>query len=312
MNWFWILVIPAAVLICAAALISYICYRMAFLAVPEPPLGPEEFSIPKGEIYEPFRETMVEWMRQVRAMPCEELWVRSFDGLKLHGRYYEYAPGAPIELMFHGYRGTSERDLCGGVQRCFSLGHSALIVDQRGSGESEGRTITFGVNESRDCQSWLARIQERFGPDVRVILCGISMGAATVLTAAGGELPDNVIGVLADCGYTSARAIIKKVIRQLGLPAGPAYPFVKLGARLYGRFDLEEVSPIEAMKHCKVPVIFFHGEADDFVPCDMSRENHAACAAEKKRLVTVPGAGHGLCYLMAPEDYLAALREFFP
>ena len=312
MNPIWIVLIVAAVLILAAALISYLCYRMAFRAIPEPPLGPEEFSIPKGKIYEPHRETMVSWMREVRAMPCEELWVRSFDGLKLHGRYYEYAPGAPIELMFHGYRGTSERDLCGGVQRCFSLGHSALIVDQRGSGESEGHTITFGVNESRDCRSWLALVPERFGPDARVILCGISMGAATVLTAAGGELPPNVIGVLADCGYTSAREIIKKVIRQLGLPAEIAYPFVKLGARLYGRFALEEVSPIEAMKRCKVPVIFFHGEADDFVPCEMSRENYAACAVEKKRLVTVPRAGHGLCYLVDPEGYLRALREFFP
>jgi len=136
------------------------------------------------------------------------------------------------------------------------------------------------------------------------------MGAATVLMAAGTELPPNVIGVLADCGYDSPKSIIKTVIRQMGLPAELAYPFVKLGARIYGHFNLEETSPVEAVKNCKLPVIFFHGEADDYVPCEMSRENFESCAS-KKRLVTIPGAGHGLSYPAAPEVYLQALREFF-
>ena len=151
---------------------------------------------------------------------------------------------------------------------------------------------------------------EHFGPDVKIILCGISMGASTVLMAAGKPLPKNVIGVLADCGYNSAKDIIKKVIRQMHLPADISYPFVKLGAKLYGHFDLEETSPEEALKHCKIPVIFFHGESDDFVPCEMSRANYEACAS-RKRLVTIPGAGHGLCYPVDPEKYLSELRDFF-
>lgn len=212
--------------------------------------------------------------------------------------------------MFHGYRGSAERDLPGGVQRCFQLGRSALIVDQRCSGSSEGHVITFGIREHRDCLSWLDFMLRRFGPDVKIILTGISMGASTVLMAGGCKLPENVIGILADCGYSSAPDIIKKVIRQLGLPAGLCYPFVKLGARLFGHFDLEEFSPLEAVKQCTVPVILFHGESDDFVPCEMSRINYDACAT-RKMLVTVPGAGHGLSYPVAPETYLDALREFF-
>ena len=94
------------------------------------------------------------------------------------------------------------------------------------------------------------------------------------------------------------------------LPVGPAYPFVRLGAKLFGGFDLEEDSPEEAMKRCKVPVIFFHGEDDDFVPCDMSRKCHEVCTG-KKMLVTIPGAGHGLSYPVDPETYLQALRDFF-
>ena len=213
--------------------------------------------------------------------------------------------------MFPGYRGVAERDLCGGVQRCFSLGHSALIVDQRACGESDGNVITFGIRESRDCHSWIAFMLERFGKDVKIILTGISMGAATVLIAAGSELPKNVTGVLADCGFTSAREIIQKVIRQMGLPPKLAYPFVKLGAYLYGGFDLEATSPEEAAKTCSVPVIFFHGEDDDYVPCWMSTVNYQACRSPRKKLVTIPGAGHGLSYPVAPKEYLQALRDFW-
>ena len=152
---------------------------------------------------------------------------------------------------------------------------------------------------------------KHFGSDVRIILTGISMGASTVLMAAGCPLPSNVIGVLADCGYTSAKEIIQCVIKQMKLPPKLAYPFVKLGALVYGGFDPDAYSAIEAVKSCKVPVIFYHGEADDFVPCEMSRKNYEACAADKK-LVTIPNAGHGLCYLVDPETYLTTLKDFFP
>lgn len=212
--------------------------------------------------------------------------------------------------MFHGYRGTAERDLCGGVQRCFALGRSALLVDQRACGKSEGNVITFGINEHRDCLSWLDFMIYHFGPDVRIILTGISMGAATVTMAAAKELPNNVIGILADCGYTSARDMIKKTIHEMHLPADVLYPFVKLGARIYGRFDLEEATPIEAAARCHVPAIFIHGEADTFVPCEMSRLNYEACPT-RKRLLTIAGAGHGLSYPAEPELYLDALKTFF-
>lgn len=308
MYLFLILLGAAALL---ALLTAYVCYRMAFHISKKQKMQKEEYPIPVGKIYEPYRDSMIQWIKEVRAMPHEDVAIRSFDGLTLHGRFYEYAPDAPIELMMHGYRGNAERDLCGGVQRCFRLGHSSLIVDQRGCGKSGGNTITFGVKESRDCLSWLAFMQKRFGAEQKIILTGISMGASTVLMAAGRELPENVIGVLADCGYTSARDIIQVVIRQMRLPPKPLYPFVRFGAQLFGGFDPEQASALDAMARCRVPVIFFHGEADDFVPCHMSRENYDACPC-RKALVTVAGAGHGLSYLVDPAGYLKALAKFFP
>ena len=305
-----------AVLAMAAAaallvlLLSYIFFRMGFYVPPRKKKDPEAVELPEGEIYEVFWEDMRGWIRETRAAPHEDVSIVSFDGLRLTGKFYELAPGAPIEIMFHGYRGNAERDLSGGMQRCFRLGRSALIVDQRCSGGSEGNVITFGIKEYRDCLEWVAFARERFGADVKLILTGISMGASTVLMAGGTDLPENVIGILADCGFNSAKDIIQTVIRSMGLPPAICYPFVKLGAKLYGHFDLEENSAEEAVRRCKVPVIFFHGETDDYVPCEMSRINYEACASRKK-LVLIPGAGHGLSYPVGMDTYMKEVREFF-
>lgn len=308
MFW-WILGGVIAFVIFAILVASYICFYMIFLA--HKPKVPEEFPIPDGEIYEPYREEMVSWIKQIRALPHRDVEVTSFDGLTLRGRFFEYAPGAPIELMFHGYRGDSERDLSGGVFRCFALGRSILLVDQRSSGRSDGRVITFGVNERHDCVSWVDFIVREINPEAKIILTGVSMGAATVMMASAEPLPANVVGVLADCGYTSAEAIIKKVIREMKLPASILYPCARLGGRLFGHFDIDETSPIEAMKKCRLPIIFYHGDVDAFVPHEMSIKNYEACASERKRMVTIEGAGHGLCYIVEKERYLDELREFF-
>ena len=296
----------AALLILAA---SYGCFRMAFYAPPRKPRDPDFIDLPPGEIYEPYYPQMTRWTREMRAFPHEDVSITSFDGLTLTGKFYEYAPGAPMELMFHGYRGNAERDLSGGVHRAFRLKRSVLLVDQRCSGDSQGSAITFGIREHRDCLAWLDFAMKKY-PDRKIILTGISMGASTVMMAAGEDLPENVIGILADCGFTSARDIMMEVMGQMHLPPRLCWPFVKLGAKLFAHFDPEENSAIEAMKRAKVPVIFFHGEDDDFVPCRMSQENYEACAS-RKMLVTIPGAGHGLSFPKDQEGYLKALADFF-
>ena len=310
MEFLLILLLALAVITAAVLIISYFCFRQAFYVPKRDPQSLGVVEMPEGEVYEPFKERIEHWAKETKSMPHREFCITSFDGLKLYAKYYECRKGAPIELMFHGYRGNAQRDLAGGVQRCFKLGRNAFIVDQRCSEKSEGKVITFGINEHRDCKGWIDFVITHFGNDVKIILAGISMGAATVLMAAGNPLPKNVVGVLADCGYNSAKDIIKKVIKDMGLPSSLGYRFVKLGARIYGHFDLEETCPETALKSCRLPVIFFHGEADDYVPCYMSKINYDACQS-RKMLVTVAGAGHGLSYPVAPEKYLSALKEFF-
>ena len=136
------------------------------------------------------------------------------------------------------------------------------------------------------------------------------MGAATVLMASNLDLPSNVIGILADCGYDSPKNIIIKYINDLHLPAKIFYPFVKLGALIFGHFNIEKASPIESVKEAKVPIIFIHGEKDTFVPCSMSEKLYKECIS-RKQLTIIKNAEHGISYLFEPETYVSALKEFF-
>ena len=138
----------------------------------------------------------------------------------------------------------------------------------------------------------------------------MSMGAATVLMATTLELPENVVGIVADCGYTSPSSIVKKVLRDRHLPMFPTYALLRLGGRLYGGFDLEAASAVSAMEQCEIPVLFIHGEDDRFVPCDMGRENYAHCCSSKKALLTIPGAGHGMSYMVDKSKYLHTASAF--
>lgn len=272
-------------------------------------LGEREYDLPPGDIYEPFYPQMKNWVDSIRSMDRERVAITSFDGLKLRGYYYEYSPDSPLELIFHGYGGNAERDLSGGVERCFALGRSVILIDQRGAGESEGRICSFGINERRDCLAWIEFANQKFGNKRPIIIGGISMGAATVMMASGENLPDNVVCVMADCGYSSQEKIIKKVVREMKLSPNLIYPFIKLGAKLFGGFNLEETSPVEAVARSKTPTVFIHGDKDDFVPFDMSVECFNACKA-KKKIVTIEGAGHGLAFPVNREKYVESLRDF--
>ena len=116
-----------AVILLILFLGSFICYRMVFYSPKRHPLGPDEYDIPDGDIYEVFRDDMIEWTKAIRTMPHEDVEIRSKDGLTLRGKYYEYEKDAPVELLFHGYKGNAERDLSGGVERCFRLGRSKKV-----------------------------------------------------------------------------------------------------------------------------------------------------------------------------------------
>ena len=136
------------------------------------------------------------------------------------------------------------------------------------------------------------------------------MGASTVLFLADEELPANVKGIIADCGFTSPWEIISSVFRNVThLPAGPSLWVAELFARIFGGFSLRQKNTKDVLKNSKLPVLMVHGTADGFVPCDMTQKGYDACTGEKE-LFLVEGADHGLSFLSQPEQYKAKVLAF--
>lgn len=301
-------ILTIILLIPAAAAASYFCYRLAF-SVPKQSRE-ALFEMPDTEQYAPYSAEARQMISDALEIPYKEAVVTSYDGLRLFGKCYIASADAPWLIMLHGYRSGAERDFCGGLKFGIDSGFNVLLVDQRAHGKSEGKCLTFGIKERYDCLTWTNYVISQAGGSCKIALYGMSMGAATVLMATGSGLPKNVACIVADCGYTSPKAIIKKVIREMHYPVFPTYALVRLGGMLFGGFDIEEYSAVQAMEKCDIPVLFIHGDDDRFVPCDMGRENHRHCRAEGKKLLIVPNAGHGMSYMSDKRAYLGTVSEF--
>ena len=301
------LIMVTTAVIAVIMLISLYTYRVAFYS-PRNKRNTIEESL-TGEQYCAVSEHIYRISHIMEKYPYESVTITSFDGCKLHGRYYHISDNAPIEILFHGYRSCALRDCSGGHALSRKMGFNALVVDQRAHGESGGQTITFGIKEHRDCLCWIQYCNNRFGNKKPIILSGLSMGAATVLMAANCTLPDNVACIIADSPYSAPSEIIQKVCADMHYPVAFCRPFVHLGALIFGRFRLNSLTAKQAVTHASIPVLLIHGEEDRLVPCSMSYDIAKHCASHV-HVETFPDAGHGLSYLIDPLRYERVVYDF--
>jgi pimeloyl-ACP methyl ester carboxylesterase len=75
-------------------------------------------------------------------------------------------------------------------------------------------------------------------------------------------------------------------------------------------FHIEEIAPIEALKHIDVPVLFIHGSEDELVKAQYSE---MLCGAYKgtRELYIVKGAGHNDLRKIGGEEYNRRRLDFF-
>lgn len=275
-----------------------------------------DFRIPKYKQHSEYRQRIEEDIHMILEEPCEKLSIYSMDGLKLVGRYFHYKDLAPVVILFHGYRSSAVRDCAGGFRVAKEQGYNILLVDQRAHGESDGATITMGIKERFDCFHWVTYVINRFGKETKIILMGMSMGASTVLMASELDLPENVKGIIADSGYSDIKEILTRVGGRMKLPGNRrlsgkmAYPLVRIGAKVFGKFDPEEASPKKALEKCKIPVLLIHGQKDGLVPVSMGHDNHNAYMGEEKELLIIPEANHCMSYYVDTRKYTEKVAAF--
>ncbi len=269
-----------------------------------------DLSAKENEPLLPYREIIEGGMTYVESTPHEKLSIKSFDGLRLAARYYKCGNSRRTILLFHGYRSAARRDFSCAVKMYTDMGLNVLLVDQRAHGESEGKIITFGIKERRDVLYWCRFVLQKYGDDFELYLGGLSMGCSTVLMALGLDLPQNVKGVVADCGYTSPPDIIHSVAsRYMNIKSPIAVPFINIFCMIFGGFSVYETSVPKSLKDNKIPILFIHGKNDSFVPCEMTVKNYESTNSDKK-MVLVENADHGMSFLVDTEVVFSALKEF--
>lgn len=235
----------------------------------------------------------------------ERHYMISDSGHKLTGYLLKAKEESDIYLFgAHGYRSYGKKEFCGVAQYYISKGINVFIPDHVASGESEGTYCTFGYHEVRDCMKWLSYMTDNFGKDIKIILHGVSMGCATVtMMGAREDLPENVKLIVADCGFTTAKALFEYKLRDLGVPAQRLIEAVDFVHKRNQGYSFEELKPVESARKIKLPILFVHGAEDKLVPSFMVEELYEACESGNKDILIVPGADHAQSYMIAKQQF---------
>ncbi len=268
-------------------------------------------SLATGHPVDDYDPSYEEWAQKLKDAVPDTVELRSHDGYVLRAHWYPVEGALRTVIMAHGWHSRWNFDFSGSAPYLHDQKCNLLLIDQRCHGESGGDLISYGINERYDIVTWLDWLEVHH-PGYPVYLCGISMGAATVLMATGLPIAGRVVGVIADCGYSTPDEVVKLALQNsIGGLSGPTLAAINVNCKLREGFTFKDYSPIEAMAaNTEIPCLFVHGDDDRLVPMRMSVENYYACRAPKELLI-VHGAGHGLSFVVDPDTYKQKIEAFF-
>ncbi len=287
--------------------LTYCFFRIAFY-VPDKKKR-NVYDIPDSRLYKNHRDKLLKQIDEMEKIPHKKVRITSDDGVGLCGRMYNVRDNAPVLIAFHGYRGNYAWDGYGFFKVCHEMGINIIMIDERAHGESGGNVITFGIKERYDCVKWIQYVIRTYGESINIILAGVSMGASTILMATELGLPANVKGIISDCAYSRPGDIIRQTIRNMGLPLKIVYPLVKMGAHIFGHFNIEDASPVESVEKLGIPTLFIHGSEDSVVPLAMGDILYEKCSAKKRRII-IDRADHANSALVDYDIYSQTVKEF--
>lgn len=242
-----------------------------------------------------------------QAFPFQTASITTKDDLKLQALWQKNNEDHRWVILVHGYKSNNEA-MKGYAYRYALNSYNILMPNNRAHGDSEGTYIGMGWLDKEDIKLWIDWILAQ-DEQAEIILHGVSMGGATIMNVAGDD-PAHVVGYIEDCGYTSVWDIFASELdARFSLPAFPILNLAELVANFKAGYDIKEASSLKQIKNATKPVLFIHGDQDDFVPTAMVYELYDAASCTKE-LYIAKGAGHAEARLIDPDTYWGKVFSF--
>lgn len=259
--------------------------------------------------HDPSLKNWVDSLRENSAL--RDTFIVAADGSKLHALYVRSAIASPnTALIIHGYTDNSIRMLMIGHLYNKEMGYNILLPDLRAHGKSDGEYIQMGWKDRLDIMKWIDVTKGIYGDTTRMVIHGISMGAATTMMTSGEDLPENIKCFVEDCGYTSVwDEFTHKLKDDYGLPAFPILNAASSYSQMKVGWNFKEASALEQLKKSKLPMFFIHGDKDTYVPTWMVNVLYDAKQGDKE-LWIVPNVEHANAYWDCTEEYVAKTNQF--
>jgi fermentation-respiration switch protein FrsA (DUF1100 family) len=254
--------------------------------------------IEKGRLVE---EEYKSWVK-------EETILQSQFDYSIYGLYFPIEGSDKVIIFSHGITYT----LFGSVKymKIFrDLGFNIFIYDNRYHGKSGGKNSTFGYYEKFDLKMIVDWIQQKVGPDAIIGTHGESMGAAISIQHAA--IDPRIKFIIEDCSFNDLWDQLKYRLKmEYHLPAFPLLHLANMMGKVITGMDFHEISPKKDVQNIQAPMLFIHGEQDDFIPVSMVHELFENKVSGPKKKYIPNNAKHATAFWDNRFEYASVIRKF--
>ena len=284
----WIIIILIILI-----LVAYVLIRLSFVRTDKLDENPN---------WKEYIDANKKGREYIYSLKHEDLYIQSFDNLKLHALFVPNTKEDKTIICVHGYKAKDGLyDFGQSAKFLYSTGYNILFVDNRSHGYSQGKYIGFGVLDCKDINSWVNYLTNEYKQET-IVLYGISMGAASVLNGSA-LVNDKVKGIVEDCGFASGYDEVKYQIKQMyHLPSFPLVQIANLELMLLAKYSLKEKEAYRSIREYKGKLLVIHGGNDHFV-CTQDAYKIYENANCDKNILIVEGASHAKSYLKDTKEY---------
>lgn len=236
----------------------------------------------------------------------QDYTVKSYDGYVLHvQKLFNSQPSDRYILISHGYTDNHIGSLK--YSRMYlDLGFNVILYDLRGHGENEPTFCTYSIRERRDLEALIRDSRARY-PEAKVFgIHGESLGSATSIAVL--EYKPPIDFVVADCGFSEITTVMQGGLRGMHLPAWLVH-WASVCAKVRFGYYYHQMRPIDSLGDNRIPILFIHGDKDDFI-IPAHSQNMQKATKGYSELHLIPGATHAASILTAPEDYKRYVQAF--